>query len=154
VADVNLTLLNEVEQHLKNLVLHYRAVFNEAENQREQLIESMQTQGSEVYTDLLNEHSNESLEKFVTNRNGLRSIIEYDGELIMKKDVIYSIPHTGGLFDMPFYSPTKRVFGATSGTFLVNMLVLWSMTIFLAFTLYSDIFKGIRTRIEGWRHKS
>ena len=72
----------------------------------------------------------------------------------MKKDVIYSIPHAGGLFDMPFYSPEKMVFGVSLGTFLVNMLVLWSMTIFLAFTLYADIFKGIRNQMEGWRHRS
>ncbi|MDA0972293.1 MAG: ATP-binding cassette domain-containing protein [Bacteroidetes bacterium] len=154
VADVNLVLLNSVEEHLKKLVLHYRAVFNEAENQREKLIEGMQAEGSDAYTDLLNEHSNESLEKFVTNRNGLRAIIEHEGELIMKKDVIYSIPHAGGLFDMPFYSPEKMVFGVSLGTFLVNMMVLWSMTIFLAFTLYADIFKGIRTQMEGWRHRS
>jgi len=153
VTECNENLLKEVEEHLNVLSTHYRNVFNKAESEKENLIAEMEKKDQGSYTALLNDYSNESLEKFVTNKNGLKSIEEFDGELIQKKDLVYSIQNGGGFFEAPFYAPTKVMGPKRIDTFLANMMVIWGMTLLLCITLYTDIFKGIHSLIEGIRHK-
>jgi ABC transport system ATP-binding/permease protein len=153
VKECNLNLLKEVDLHLAALTSHYRNVFNEAEAQKEELISEMEKQDKNSYSRLLNTHSNESLEKLVTNKNGLRSLDEYGGEFIQKKDVIYSIQNGGNFLDAPFYAPRKLMGGEHIDTFVANMIIIWAMTLLLCLTLYTDIFKVTRFFIEGLRHK-
>ncbi|MFM7311340.1 MAG: hypothetical protein ACKOZY_12085, partial [Flavobacteriales bacterium] len=47
------------------------------------------------------------------------------------------------MWDAPYYSPFKQVFGITLSTFAVNVLVIWGMTILLAVLLYFDGMKRV-----------
>ena len=138
-------LMDDVDTYLNSLIEHYRDHFNSADSEKENIIEEMTltAEKKEEYFALLNDNSNESLEKFATNRNGLEIISEHGDELIQKKDLIYTQPFHSTFFESPFYSPEKRVFGGFMHTFWANMLLIWTMTLALATTLYTDIFKKI-----------
>ena len=86
-----------------------------------------------------NNYQNESLEKFVTNRNDVTFITDYKGELIQKKDPIYLEPYFKGFFDAHFYAPSKKLFGNFIDTYFANLMVIWGMSILLFFTLYFNI---------------
>jgi hypothetical protein len=42
-----------------------------------------------------------------------------------------------------FYSPTKMVFGVKISTFIVNVIVLWVMTLLLYIALYFRLLKKL-----------
>ena len=42
-----------------------------------------------------------------------------------------------------FYSPTKQVFGVKIDTYIVNVIVLWVMTIILYLALYFRLLKKL-----------
>ncbi|NNC83050.1 MAG: ATP-binding cassette domain-containing protein [Flavobacteriales bacterium] len=152
VMDINESILDETDAYLEILTKHYRSVFNTAELKKEQKIEAFQKQDPDFQT-LFNVYSNESLEKFATNKNGLKSIMESQGELIQKKDVVYALPERGGLLESPFYSPEKYLAGRVTDTFWANVIVIWMMTLFLTFTLYTDIFIVLRRWYFSLRYR-
>lgn len=155
ITDCNDAVLDQVESYLTSLTKHYRKVFNMADQERERSIESRNAdkEAKEKYLALYNDYSNESLEKFVTNKNGLKAITENGGELLQKKDVIYALPTHDGFFSSAFYSSNKILFGKVVGTFWANMIILWAMTVFLAITLYTDMFRWVRNYMESLKHK-
>jgi hypothetical protein len=156
VIDCNDAVLEETDQFLQLLTKHYRLVFNNADQKKEKKIESMpvdDNDGGRSYRHLYDNYSNESLEKFVTNKNGLRSIVEFEGQLVQKKDIIYSLPERKGLLHANFYSPIKLIFNKPIDTFWANMIVIWTMTLLLAITLYTDVFRVFRKWYENVKYR-
>lgn len=140
-------LLTDVLLHLEKLTTHYRRVYLRAESAKEEAIYAMtRTEaGEKAYEKLYNNYKNDQLEIFATNRNNLNYIAEYNGELIQKKDLIYTLPYNTSFFEAHFYAPAKNLFGHFIDTFYANLLVLWGMIIGLAFCLFFDVFpKSIR----------
>ena len=139
--EVDKQTVREVLQYLEYINEHYKTVFNKAEKEKENLVyESTKTDSlSANYMQLMNNYQNESLEKFVTNRNDVTFITDYKGELIQKKDPIYLEPYFKGFFDAHFYAPSKKLFGNFIDTYFANLMVIWGMSILLFFTLYFNI---------------
>ena len=139
---VNKRVLVEVNEHLDLLKEHYKKVYLKADNAKEKTIYAMtRSEGSSAkYQNLYNNFKNDQLEVFATNRNDLNYIAEHNGELIQKKDLIYLMPYNSSFFDTHFYAPSKKLFGRFIDTFYANILVLWGMTILLAFCLFTDVF--------------
>jgi len=55
-----------------------------------------------------------------------------------------------------FYSPKKNVFGQPVDTFIINVIILWIMTIVLYFALYFRLLKKLLDSGEvmmGKKHK-
>ena len=155
IMDANAALIDETQLFLEQLKKHYRSVFNRAEITKEEKIEEMTKDSVSMaeFKSLTDDKSNEQLEKFLTNRNGLKSIIEYEGEFVMKKDVIYGLPNQDGFFKAPFYAPVKVLFDRIFETFWANILVIWGFTALLSFTLYNDSFQrlaGLWSRLR-WK---
>ena len=136
-------LLNELGVYLEDLTKHYRKVFNGAERDKENKIYELTNtpEKKEAYKQKMKDYKNESLERFVTNRNDIKVIIEHDGELIQKKDLIYTQPFFSGFFNTHFYSPTKKLFGKYLDTFWANIGVIWVMISILTITLLFDLFR-------------
>ena len=86
------------------------------------------------------DHTNKSLEDFVTNKNAFERIEEYDGELLQKSDPIYYDP-THSFVKAHFYAPRKMVFGQYFPTIWINVLVIWAMTLVLYILLYYRVLK-------------
>lgn len=139
-SDVTQNHLTELEAYLEQLTTHYRNVFNKAEMAKENMIEGLTNTPERhlAYRTLMDDYKNESLERFVTNKNDLNYITEYNGELIQKKDLIYLEPRDGKFFDTHFYAPNKLIFGFRLDTFWANLLVIWGMSLLLILLLFVD----------------
>ncbi|MEZ7966101.1 MAG: ATP-binding cassette domain-containing protein [Flavobacteriales bacterium] len=142
----------EIETTLKDLRDFYLRKYSAANIKKEnRLTELMDVHGGrEAYLLLRDEYSNISLEDFVTNRNDLNPIVEYQNELVQKSNPIYLTP-TKGFFDAHFYSPTKNFFGIQISTFVANSMVIWLMVFLLSVLLFFD---GLRKVIEFSSQKS
>ncbi|HZH86829.1 MAG TPA: ATP-binding cassette domain-containing protein [Brumimicrobium sp.] len=104
--------------------------------------------GIEKIKTLKRDYFNESLSDLATNRNDLDKIIIFESRLIQKADPIYNIPIGKTFFDTHFYAPGKNLFGAYISTFYANLLVIWAMSLILAFTLYFNFFRRLIALLE------
>lgn len=87
-----------------------------------------------------NAYQNEAITELVKNTSELNRIIESNGKLVQKIYPIYKDPDPDHLFDFDaqFYMPAKHFFNAID-TIYFNLIVIWSMTLVLAITLYFEI---------------
>ena len=100
----------------------------------------------DIYNKFRNSYYNESLSDLVKASNEGDRIIEKDGKLIQRIYPIYNDPdNNGGLFQFRshFYSPNKYFFNQLLDTKVVNLIIIWFMSITLYVTLYFDILKRI-----------
>ena len=89
------------------------------------------------FLELKRNYYNEDLERLVRNTNNFFSnkIIEYDGELIQKTDLVYCDP-TEQFFGAHFLSPIKKVFGFSLPTYWYNLIIIWILNCALFVSLY------------------
>ncbi|MCC6601305.1 MAG: ATP-binding cassette domain-containing protein [Crocinitomicaceae bacterium] len=146
---INDVLLNKVEGNLAVLNDYYIKNFNLANQEREKKISEMTAtpEQRDAYLQLQDDYFNESLEDFVTNKNDLKKIVEYNGELVQKQNLIFISPAEGGFLSAHFYSPSKKLFGKQITTLSANTLVIWTMTLLLTAFLFFD---GLRKLLEGF----
>lgn len=143
-------VLDQLDATLDVLTRHYRRVYRTAEREKEQRISALTAtpQLKQAYFRLLDRHRNESLADFVTNRNDINLITEYQGELVRKSGPIYHEPE-GGLLEAHFYAPSKRVWGRQVPTLWANMMILWIMTIGAAWALKWNLLPALVDRLGG-----
>jgi ABC transport system ATP-binding/permease protein len=128
--------------YIESVRKYYVRKYNEANNARDDLITRMESDNKDAYQWLRNNYFNISLEEALTSKNETQKTIEFDRQLIQKLDPIYM--DSGHKFiKAHFYSPTKNLFGLHLGTFVVNVLVIWTMTLFLYLFLYFRVLKRI-----------
>ncbi len=129
-------------EYIESVRRYYIKKYNVANNQRDNLVTMLESENKTGFRELKNNYFNISLEESVTAENDTQKTIEYNGELVQKLDPIYLNP--GNKFiKAHFYSPTKRIFGRYAGTFVINVLVIWIMTLLLYLILYFRILKKI-----------
>ncbi|MBL8003319.1 MAG: ATP-binding cassette domain-containing protein [Flavobacteriales bacterium] len=144
------TLLDGIDKSLNTLVQHYRNVYRVAEQAKEARIAELTRteQGRVAYFELLNEHRNESLSDFVTNKNDVNVIVEAEGELVQKSGPIYLEPVSGNFLKAHFYAPVKRFGDLKLPTAWANLLVLWSMSVAFGAALYLNLFPRLMARLS------
>jgi ABC-type multidrug transport system ATPase subunit len=128
--------------YIEMLRRFYIDYYNNADSRRNALIEKLQKENGNLYLKLRNKYHNKSLEEFALNKNETNTFIEYKGELVQKMDPIFIDPQFP-FIKAHFYSPSKRIFGIYIDTYLVNIMVLWIMTIGLYFALYFRVLKRL-----------
>lgn len=147
-ATVTPALLDSTEEAVNKLFEYYKANYKQVSRAQDgkhtRLSSTME--GRDSLKLLNNDHHNDRLEEFVTNRNDVKRIVTYNDELVQKEDLIYLPPKHKGFFKSHFYAPTKNFFGMQIPTFQANLLVIWGMTCLLALVLCFD---GIRKLING-----
>lgn len=104
--------------------------------------------GEETVRELKASYFNESLSDVVRNRKEFDRIIVTDKGLVQKDDPIYKIAKHKNLINNHFYAPYKNLFGKMYSTFIINVMVIWSMIFVLTIALYFDIFKKIVQFLE------
>ena len=129
-------------QYIELLRRYYIDYYNFADNKKNTLIEKLQKAGGDEFYKLRDNFHNLTLEEFVVNKNETTTQVEFKGELIQKMDPIFMDPK-GKFIKAHFYSPTKQLFGLYVDTYIVNVIVLWIMTIFLYFILYFRLLKKL-----------
>ena len=94
------------------------------------------------FIEMKNDYTNDALSDFVKDKNAINKILELNGQLIQKSDLIYLSPKGARAH---FYAPEKRFFNKNVDTFWYNILIIWIMSLILAVTLYFDLLKKIIT---------
>jgi ABC transport system ATP-binding/permease protein len=127
---------------IESLRKYYIDYYNFADSKKNSLIEKLQKENGDMFYKMRDNYHNKSLEEFVVNKNETITKIEYKGELIQKMDPIFIDPEYK-LIRAHFYSPTKQVFGIKIDTYIINVCVLWVMTILLYLALYFRLLKKL-----------
>ena len=72
-------------------------------------------------------------------------VIVYNDELVQKYDPIYQNPVPNSPLDYRahLYAPKKHFLGRYYDTYNFNIIVMWTMTLFLFITLYLDALKNL-----------
>jgi len=126
--------------YVESLRKYYIDYYNFADDKRNDLIEKLKKEDGNLFFSLRDKYHNKSLEEFVVNKNETTAKIEFKGEMIQKMDPIFMDPEYN-FIRAHFYSPTKNVFGMNVDTFIVNVIVLWIITIILYLALYFRLLK-------------
>jgi ABC-type multidrug transport system ATPase subunit len=126
--------------YVESVRKYYVKKYNDANNFKDALITKMESDEKEEYQKLRNDYFNISLEEFVTSKNETQKVIDFKGELIQKLDPVYMDPRYK-FIKAHFYSPTKQVFGYHVNTYIINVLVIWTMTFVLYILLYFRVLK-------------
>jgi ABC-type multidrug transport system ATPase subunit len=119
---------------------YYIDYYNFADVKRDALTQTLQKEEGNTYETLRDKYHNKALEEFAVNKNETKAFIEYKGELVQKMDPIFMDPRYK-FIRAHFYSPTKQVFGTQVETYIINVIVLWVMTILLYLVLYFRLLK-------------
>ncbi|HUX58056.1 MAG TPA: ATP-binding cassette domain-containing protein [Bacteroidales bacterium] len=133
-------IVNAALDYVESLRKYYIAYYNSAKDQKDAIITKLQAEDSKAFLKLRDRYANESLEEFVTNKNETVKTIEFNNEIIQKLEPIYMDP-SFKFIKAHFYSPTKNIFGVKVDTYIVNVIVLWIMTILLYLVLYFRLLK-------------
>ena len=144
-------IFDNLEAFLGKLKTYYYKQYNHVNNQKDQLINSMQRTDEEraQFVERKRRYSNENLTSFVRNSTSLDRIIEHNGHLYQKSDPIYLDP-SHPFIKAHFYAPCKNLFGRPYPTYWVNMMVIWFFSLVMYITLK---FRLLRKAIE-WFSRS
>lgn len=145
IEEVNPDILNSCLNYLQSTQKFYSDLYKFVYNK---LNEQTREEDQEYVEELKRKHHNETLEEFVTNKNEFLRIIEFDGELLQKKDPIYLDPENS-FIKAHFYAPRKAVFGRFFPTIWVNLGVMWMSTIMLYLALYFRLLKRLLDFLEN-----
>lgn len=145
---VTTSVLDGIDVSLAELERYYVSLYNIANRERENKIAELTATPElrENYLKKQDEHFNESLEDFATNKNDLKKIVEYQEQLIQKQNPVFLSP-TGGFFDAHFYAPSKVFFGKHITTLSANLMVIWTMTFLFSIVLFYD---GLKKFIDAF----
>ena len=158
---LNKEKIKQIDKYLKKLQSSYIEAFRKADSNRNKYIQKQTKtkQQKDSFANIKKQYSNESLEDFVTNRSEVKDIIEYNGKLYQKKDLIYLYPDKS--IQAHFYAPKKKIFGRYYKTLYVNIIIIWFATILLYFLLYFsvlrkllDSFNTVKTKLEKRKNKN
>ena len=132
---------------LEALKKFYVTRYNAADKAKEARVEAMtsSSQKESDFEDMRYSYQNEAITELVKNMAETNRIIEKNGRLVQKFYPVYKDPDPDHLvdFDAQFYMPAKHFLSRNIDTFLFNLGVIWSMTIFLAITLYYEVLRKI-----------
>jgi hypothetical protein len=135
-------IANSARQYIEAVKKCYIDYYNNVDSKKQSLLAKLQAEDKEGFFKLRDQYTNDKLEEFVTNKNETKGSIEYRGEIVQKVQPIYMDPNYN-LIKAHFYAPVKRIFGLDVDTFIVNVLVLWMITIGLYLILYFRVLKRI-----------
>ena len=135
-------IVSSALEYVESVRRYYVRKYNYANEMRDNLITKMELQDKAAFQKLKNDYFNISLEEAVTAKNDEQKTIDYNGELVQKFDPVYIDPKLN-FVKAHFYSPTKQVFGIYVDTYIVNVLVIWSMTIGFYLILYFRLLKKL-----------
>jgi ABC-type multidrug transport system ATPase subunit len=139
-------------KYVESLRKYFIDYYNFADDKKNELIEKLQNEDGNAFIKLRNKYHNASLEEFVINKNESTKIVQFKGELIQKMDPIFMDPEQS-FIKAHFYSPTKRLFGLYIDTYIVNILILWVITIMIYLTLYYRLLKNFLDSAEAMASK-
>jgi ABC-type multidrug transport system ATPase subunit len=135
-------VIDATRAYLESVKKAYINYYNNVAAKKESLLARLQDENKEAFFKMRDDYTNDKLEEFVTNKNETQGSIEFKGQIIQKAWPIYMDPNYN-FIKAHFYAPVKRLFGIDVDTFVVNIIVLWFITIGLYLILYFRLLKRI-----------
>jgi hypothetical protein len=135
-------VISAARSDLELLKKAYIAYYNDVNERKQNQLARLQSENKEEFFRFRNAYTNDKLEEFVTNKNETQATIEYRGEIFQKAQPIYMDPNFN-FIKAHFYAPVKKIFGLSVDTFIVNILVLWAITIGLYMILSFRLLKKL-----------
>ncbi len=142
-------VITEAAGYVEAVRRYYVRLYNEANSRKDMLITRMEEKDKSSFQKLRNDYSNVSLEEFVTAKNETQKIIEYKNELVRKLDPIFMDPEPS-FIKAHFYSPSKQLFGRLADTYIVNVAVIWFMTLVIYVILYFRLLNRLLVSVESF----
>ncbi len=145
----NVQVATRTLRYLENLSQSFKADFTRASDKKDSIYDAMVIKlGKNGLNKLREEHFNESLSNYATNRNRIKKTYFTGDRLIQKKDPIYTRPyHNFGRAH--FFSPIKVILGRTIDTVYFNIGMIWLFTLVLYFMLVNDYLKKLFNFFSG-----
>jgi hypothetical protein len=137
-------IISSTNIYLDLLRKAYQSDFNAVTAKKDALNNKLKSEDSKAYFKLRDSYINKSLEDFVKNKNSddTQMVYERRGKIIRRYQPIYKDPDYK-FIRAHFYAPQKNLFGKSVDTFIINVIVLWVMTIGLYLVLYFRLFKRL-----------
>ncbi len=144
VNEFNGTIADYTLKYLDGITDYYEMQISKARTAKERIITSLDAKDPRIYLEQQNRYHNEAVGDIVKNIY-MKQVVESDGRLIKQRDPIFRVTEPDHLFSFRahFYAPQKHFMGIFFDTFWFNMVVVWTMTIFLYITLYYDLLKRL-----------
>ena len=89
------------------------------------------------------DNTNAGLTDLITTTNDFNFIIEDNNRFVRRFRPVMMDGTQGSFVRAQFYVSGKKVFGHTISTWIVNLAVIWAMTLLLMITLYHNTFRKI-----------
>ncbi len=131
----------ELKDYLLKVKKYYSEKYDEAVKSKDAWIGTFQESesGKAGYQQLLSGYQNSKMEELVKNAGSdLDAVVEEDGKLTATADPIFRDASNDHFIRSHFFAPKKNIFGKLYGTYWVNIIVIWGMSLFLWITLYFD----------------
>ncbi|MEJ1241585.1 ATP-binding cassette domain-containing protein [Chryseolinea sp. T2] len=136
-----------VNAFLEKLKKMYIIRYNRADEEKERIIsERTATPEQQASFNLFKEsYHNDAITDLVKNTSETHRIVESEGRLVQKIYPVYKEPEPDHAvdFNAQFYMPAKHFLSRNIDTFFFNTAVIWSMSFFLALTLYFDALRRV-----------
>jgi hypothetical protein len=118
-----------------------------ARNEKQEIISKMTNTPAQfdAYQKMIRDYTNNQVTSLVLDNKETTRILEHNGRLVQKIYPIYMDPIPTSLLDFrtQFYLPQKHFLGYYFGTLYFNVIVMWSMTVFLIVALYYDLLRKL-----------
>ena len=135
-------IIEEARQYIETINRIYIREYNQANNEKDEIITIATREDSEAFHRKKEQHYNNSLEEFVRNSNEGKRSIEYNGRIIQKIDPVFLDPENR-FIKAHFYAPRKQIAGVFFDTYWVNIIVIWVVTFITYLALYFRVLKRI-----------
>jgi hypothetical protein len=144
-ATFNAALGNDLKTYLHALKQYYIDQYNNAGTRKEETVTRLQqaSDDPDALLKLKMRFENESLSDLLKNTAEQKQIEESEHRLIQRFQPVFIEGAKSSFVRAPFFASRKNAFGTYYETYWVNIIVIWSMTVFLAFALYFDLLKKL-----------
>lgn len=144
---VSVELLQESNEYLKQLnEVFLKIRLNASQRNDEKYYELVRSLGGEdEFTEFKQKYFNRTISDLVTNRDGIKKIVQVGDELIQLKDPIYKDPDSN-YGRAHFYASYKRLGSLELDTYWFNLFFIWLTTLFLYGTLKWDLLRKLLNR--------
>jgi ABC-type multidrug transport system ATPase subunit len=146
---ITVDIANKAISYVETIRKVYVNVYNDASNRKDALKSKLTAENLQNFLKLRDSYHNKTLEEFVKDKNETTNIIVYKGELVQKLDPIF-MDSKNRLIKAHFYAPQKQIFGTKVDTYIVNVIVLWIITLCLYLALYFRILKKLLDSTEDF----
>lgn len=98
--------------------------------------------GKDEFMEFKQKYFNRTISDLVTNRDGIKKIIQVGDKLVQQKDPIYKNPDSN-YGRAHFYASYKRLGSVEIYTYWFNLIVIWLTTLFLYVALKLDLLRKL-----------